>query len=803
MAGEVLVKTLARGLVLVVALFSFIAPTLAQRPPARSGPVRVAIITDGPTGRAPFSPDVIEREARNVLGNDPVLVLPPDKRFAGDWTRDGVNAALDRALADRQVDVVLAMGILAAHELAQRPTLPKPGISAVVIDPILQKFPLRQGTSGRKNFTYVADFQNVGNEVDMFHKIVGFKHLAALVDDALMNAMPELQSKADELAKALNVRITIVRTRTDVAAALAAIPPDADAVYVTGLLSFKDDDVRELARGLSARRLPSFSLLGRQELEDGLLMTTGGAQRDVERLARRVVLMIQRIAQGEDLATFEVSFPTEQRLIINMQTAREIGFSPRWEYLTDAEQLHAESPDALPPLSLVEAMRAALMSNPSLAASRERRAGSADDIRIARSNLLPSLDIAATRTQIDKDRASPLIQPEKQTSADLKLQQVIYSESAWAGYAISRHLDQAAAETERQDMLDTLESTASAYLNLLRAKSVEAVRRSNTENTRKNLETSRVRETVGLAERSDYLRWVAQLARDKQSLLSAESTRRQAEAELVRIIHRPANQPFVTIESGLDDPLGLVSSPRTQAFLDSPAKWAVFMEYAVDAALHNSPEIGQANAFTASRERAVTSARRAYFVPDLALVSNGSKALTKSGVGSQTIPGGPNDESWSVSVQASLPIVTGFRRAAELSQAKHNLREIEAQRDAAIDGVEARTRVALHRTASSYPSIDLSKQAAAAANENLSMVTDAYARGVVSVTELIDAQDTALSSGLAAADATYTFLIDFIDVLRSMSQFGILLDPDSREAWYRSVDDWFRTHQPNPQRTQP
>jgi outer membrane protein len=83
------------------------------------------------------------------------------------------------------------------------------------------------------------------------------------------------------------------------------------------------------------------------------------------------------------------------------------------------------------------------------------------------------------------------------------------------------------------------------------------------------------------------------------------------------------------------------------------------------------------------------------------------------------------------------------------------------------------------------------------------MVTDAYARGVVSVTELIDAQETALSAGLGAADATYTFLIDFIDVLRSMSQFGILLDPDSREAWYRSVDDWFRTHQPNPRRTQP
>jgi outer membrane protein len=766
-------------------------------------PMRVSVITDGPAGREIFPPEVIEREARNVLGSDLPLQFPGNARFAGDWSLNGVNAALDRALSDRNVDIVLALGILASHEAAKRATLAKPVIAAAVIDPLLQKFPLAQGASGRRNFTYIADFQSVGNEVDMFHDIVGFRHLAALVDDALMSAMPELASKADELARTMNVRITIVRTTNSAAAALAGIPADADAVYVTGLLGFRDDDVAELARGLAARRLPSFSVLGRKEVENGILMTTGGAQRDLERLVRRAVLMMQRIVEGENPSTFEVSFPTEQRLVINMQTARQIGFSPRWEFLTDAEQLFGEIAGELPPLTLLEAMKAALELNPSLEASRARLGSSADDVRIARSNLLPSLDIQAARTQIDDDRASPLIQPEKQTSAGLVFEQVIYSESAWAGYSISQHLLRAAEQGERQDTLDTLESAASGYLDLLRAKSVEAVRRSNVENTRTNLETSRVRETVGLAERSDYLRWVAQLARDKQNLLAAESLRRQAEAQLTRIIHRPSSKPFTTVESGLDDPLSLVSSPRTQAFLDSPAKWAVFMEYAVSTALENSPEIAQTEALVAGRQRAVTAARRSYVLPDLALVSNGSKALSKSGVGSGSLPGGPNDESWSVSLQATLPLVTGRRRAAQLSQARHNLREIEAERAAATDGVEARTRVALHRTAGSYPSIDLSRQAAEAANENLRMVTDAYARGVVSVTELIDAQEAALSAGLAAADAKYTFLIDFVSVLRSMSEFEILLDPASREAWYRRVDDWFRSHTPNPQRSQP
>jgi outer membrane protein TolC len=77
------------------------------------------------------------------------------------------------------------------------------------------------------------------------------------------------------------------------------------------------------------------------------------------------------------------------------------------------------------------------------------------------------------------------------------------------------------------------------------------------------------------------------------------------------------------------------------------------------------------------------------------------------------------------------------------------------------------------------------------------MVTDAYSRGVVSITDLIDAQDTALSADLAMADAKYTFLTDFVAVLRAMSEFEILLEPAAREAWINRVEEWFRTHDPS------
>ena len=301
----------------------------------------------------------------------------------------------------------------------------------------------------------------------------------------------------------------------------------------------------------------------------------------------------------------------------------------RDRFLADSEQLHADDGGAQS-LTLLEAMRAALDSNPALAASVARAGSAADDVGIARSNLLPSLSASATRTRIDADRANPLLQAEDTTSAGLSFSQVVYSERAWAGYSIAKSLAAAAAQGQRADMLDTLNDAASAYLNLLRAKSVESVRKRNVENTRRNLETSRVREEVGLGGRSDYLRWVAQLARDKQSLLSAESQRRQAETEVLRILHRPATPGIDAAESGLDDPLGLVSSKRTQSFLDTPAKWAVFMEYAVATALENAPEIARARAVVDARERALASAHRSYYLPDLALVTSASRIIRRS-----------------------------------------------------------------------------------------------------------------------------------------------------------------------------
>lgn len=760
--------------------------------------VTIGIVADGPAARAIMKPDFLREEARSVLGTELDLRFPEDKRLHGNWTREGIRAALDRQLSDPEVDVVLTLGLLSSYEAAHREPLSKPVIAPFVTDPVLQGYPLKEGRSGRHNFVYVASFQSVAEELRLFQRVVRFRHVAILIDRLPLETMPELDVKAQMLARELGVRATLVPVTTSVDDALAALPADIDAVYVAPLLRLSEDDIRDLAARLIERKLPSFSLLGRHELMHGLLLSASGDREEDQRLARRIALDLQRIVAGEDAADIEVGFPAHQRLAINMRTARAIGFSPRWQDLTDAEQYFAEETAALPTLSLLGAMQAALESNPSLRASELATDIAAEDVRNSRSALLPQLDASVSATQIDEDRASPLFQAEKTQAASLDLLQVIYSDRAWAGLRISQQLKIASDEQYRESLLDTLDTAATAYLDLLRARSVEGVRRANVENTRTNLETSRVREAVGLTQRSEYLRWVAQINFDRQNLLVAEANRRQAETELARILHRPASQPFTTVETGLDEPMALVSNARTQSFIDTPASWAVFQEFSVADALARAPELKSVEASIAAQERAVSSAQRAFYLPELALQAGGSNAFERSGAGSQTGPGFPDEETWNVTLQATLPLFTGGARRAEYSRTRFELRQLEAQRLATADAVEARTRAALHRTAGSYPSIDLSQQAAAAARENLNMVRDAYSKGAVSVTDLVDAQDASLDAELGAAEAKYTFLIDFVAVLRATGSFDMLLDPASSQVWYERVDAWYREHNATP-----
>jgi outer membrane protein TolC len=102
--------------------------------------------------------------------------------------------------------------------------------------------------------------------------------------------------------------------------------------------------------------------------------------------------------------------------------------------------------------------------------------------------------------------------------------------------------------------------------------------------------------------------------------------------------------------------------------------------------------------------------------------------------------------------------------------------------------------MAMYEAGSSYANIELAQEAAAAARENLELVTDAYGRGAVSILDLVDAQREALSANLDAANTVYVYLIDLMHMQRAVGQFDFFVSVRGRKAWFERLDAFFRSN---------
>jgi len=774
------------GRMLLAALLLVVSLPLAARE------VVVGVLDDGPAARRYVPLEAVRRETEVLMAREFTVRFPSAKRRDGGWDVARIAAGLDALLNDADVDVVLTSGLIATHLAARRAHLPKPVVGMVVADVVLQGFPRAGAASGRHNFVYIAGEHTIGDDLAAFHALVGYRHLAIAADRVLLETLPELPPLVAAAAARLDVRITMVPADTAAAPFVADLPAGVDAVYLPPLPRFDDAELAALAEALIARELPSYTLLGQRHLELGFLMTGAGRELDVTRAARRVALHLQAIALGEAPAALPVALAQPRKLAINMRTAAAIGYSPRREDLEGAIVIDEPVSPPATELGLVAALERALEANLALRISELDPLIANAEQAERRAALLPQLALDASTRVIDSDRANPLFSAEREGRLGVRASQLIYSERAWSGWHIARYLREAEDQALRAAVLDVLEQTARAYLNVLLADAAIAVRASNVALTEANLERALARADIGQSGRGEALRWQSELAIDRQELYRAEAEAGTATIELKRLLALDQGATLGVSDDGIPAFIALLGNSRYQRLFDNARRWAVFRDFHVARALARAPELARLDALIGGAERQLLAAGRAYYVPDISLVGQSATRVLRGGRGASLSGAGRDEDEWAFGIEAELPLFLGGARDARRTRASYELARTSLSRADAELAVRARVLAALERTSGSYPAIRLSREAAAAARDNLAIVTDAYAAGTASITELNDAQDAALTAGLAAAQARYQFMLDFVAVLRAAADFDVLLMPDGLESWYAEVDEYFR-----------
>ena len=763
--------------------------------PASSDVVRIGFVLDGPWERNSEIVEIFQREIHALTEGEFDVRFPSGLLETADWSAAGVGNAVSRLLEDPQADLIITLGVLASNDAARRGPLPKPVIAPFVIDPEMQGVPYADGVSGVPNLNYLTIPNTVARDVALFKEIIEFDHLTVLHNSVFADAIPELPRNTREALADIEVDVTLVPVEFDAGEALHQMPEQTDAVYVGPMLHLGDAEFQRLVDGLIERGLPSFSLLGYSEAERGLLAAAAPDSESV-RMARRTALHVQSALLGDDPARLPVAFDRGERLVLNMETARRIDFSPSWSILAEAELLHEEIEPG-PRLTLPQVIHETLQANLELMATERSVAAGAENVERARSRLLPQVEAGGRGVVIDRHRARASFgaQPERSIEASVTLTQLIYSEPAHADRAIQTHLQTARKRGRDAVELDLVREAAEAYLNVLRAQTLQTIEQNNLQLSRAHLDMARTRRSVGTAGPAEVYRWESELANNRKDAIAAASAVETAKVALNQLRNRPQEEPFNVAEVDFDDPYLITSDERLFEYLDNPRDFAVFRDFLVEEGIENAPELAGLMSAIAARERGVSAAERVFYTPDIGLQAEISERLAESGRGSGAPLSGlfpqPRDTQWSIGVEGTLPLYTGGARRADRRQARAELEETRLEYESAKERIEQKIRSALHLARASYAAIEQTERAAESARRSLDIVSESYQRGAVSVLDLLDAQNLALIAEQASANAVYDFLIDLVNVERAVAQFGVFMSAGERVEWFERLEAYF------------
>ena len=791
---------------------------LAARQPLSgqiSRSLRIAVVTDGPWARNEETRVLLEKAIQEVVGTDAPVSFPPGKYMIGDWTLATVHAIDDKLLADPEVDMVIGMGVIVSQDLATRGPLPKPVIAPVVIDCERQHIPLKNGTSGVKNLNYLVYPTTFVRDLQVFRDIIPIRKLVNISSKAYEEVLPLPAVSLPQLGRRLGLEVTECFIDTSADEVLNILPKDADAVFIEPILQLPRAEFQKLVRGFIERRLPSFSFFGEEEVRRGIMAS---ANPDIlPRLVRRIALNVQRILSGEEPGSLAVAFTPGKRMTINMKTAYAVGVSPKWSTLLEAElvQIDTVTPGAVS-LTLVDAIRRSSEQNLDVQAKNRQVSAESNDIRIARSALLPSVDVGATGLQIDRDHAQAGAQPERSGTLGLSASQVLLAEPALANLSIQSSLQESREQDLETSRLNTIVDGATGYLNYLRARKIFYLLLDNLRLTRTNLEIARVRQSTGAAGPEEPLRWEAEIASLRKNAMDVQSQMNQALYALKQVLNIPLLYVVNVGEVSLDDSSMFISRKVLTGFLEDPLSTELLSDFLASEGVRLSPEIRQIDAVIAAEERALTSARLSYFLPTISAFGNYSNRFYKSEITSpfqlppissapppadaaegfiyQLLEGFsprlPGDRSWNLGVQLSLNIFNGFSSRATEDRTSMILEQYRLQRAAVESRVALRIRVEIEKSKASYFSIQQARLEQDAARKTLDIVTDSYSRGAVSILSLLDAQNSALRADQVAANALYDFFVDYISLERAIGEIDVLMTSVQREDILKRLSDY-------------
>jgi outer membrane protein len=412
------------------------------------------------------------------------------------------------------------------------------------------------------------------------------------------------------------------------------------------------------------------------------------------------------------------------------------------------------------PLSLQQAASIALEKNPMRKAALADTKAASAGVRDARSFLMPHVTFSELATRGDDPVYvfGSKLRQQRFTSSDFALNQLnrplpygdfttrfggtwnlFDSFASWRGISRAMQMNVAAGHQLERTEQEILFRVVQAYYGVLLAgKQLEVAEQA--EKTAKSImDRSQVRYDSGLVVESDLLSAKVRLAGREQELIRARNNLEFSRAQLNTAMGVAADAQYQPVDPLAERSLTTAPLPELE-----------------QKALLTRPDLKRIEAQQSAQDLSVAIAKSS-FGPRL-------NAFAGWELDNPTFLAGGGGNNWLGGIELQIDLFQGGAKRAALSRERANAEKISALKQAASDAVRLEVRQAYYDQDAARQQIEVARAAIAQAQESLRINQDRYDGGLLTITDLLGAEEAARRSQADYWQALYQFHISYANL---------------------------------------
>jgi len=438
-------------------------------------------------------------------------------------------------------------------------------------------------------------------------------------------------------------------------------------------------------------------------------------------------------------------------------------------------------------LTIDAAVQTALQRNQTLISAGFERDASRWGRLSAVTNFLPKVEISGGLTRIDpaserranaavdfiKAAAGTLGIPNEALSeikpfayrdtysADITVVQPIYNGGAeLVGLSAANAMEDKSISAQEDTGQEVIARVKTAYYNVLKANELVALSRDAVARTKRHVEVTGRRASLGMRTRTDVLRWEVQLAADEGNLIQAENGYAAARLALNEAMGVDLQSAYV-----LENPLPGDSLPPALAARADGSLLASLTAMPTESPITAASLAGHPSmrAMEANLRLADAGVDQAWinFKPRINLAFQygweKNNTLKLDGI-----------TPWALALQIRFPVFNSFGDYTNLQKAHAEYARAESQVETFRRGLVLQATMAELNVRAAAKRIDITRKAEQEAREVLDTVTLRYESGGASNVDVIDVQTAYTSARASAITALYDYHIASVQQARAL-----------------------------------